>query len=195
MNAAGIDVPASGPSLPSQLAKLVNPWRRSLLAIALLVLAAALFELAPPILLRSIIDHHLAVGRTQGLLLLAVLYLGATALGQGMTLAYGYLAAAVAQHVLSGLRVRLFAHLQRLPTSYFDCTPLGDVISRCTADVETLDTVFTTGVATLVANLFPARHHRGGNGHPQPGLVACRGPGRSAFGCNHALLPDTDSRS
>ena len=154
MNAAGIDVPASGPSLPSQLAKLVNPWRRSLLAIALLVLAAALFELAPPILLRSIIDHHLAVGRTQGLLLLAVLYLGATALGQGMTLAYGYLAAAVAQHVLSGLRVRLFAHLQRLPTSYFDCTPLGDVISRCTADVETLDTVFTTGVATLVANLF-----------------------------------------
>src|SRR4029079_11509967 len=48
----------------------------------------------------------------------------------------------------------LFGHLQRLPASYFDRTPLGDAISRCTADVDTLDTMFTSGVATLVANLF-----------------------------------------
>ena len=86
--------------------------------------------------------------------MLALLYLGATALGQGLAFVYGYLAAAVAQGVLSDLRVRLFAHLQRLPASYFDRTPLGDAISRCTADIDTLDTVFTSGVATLVANLF-----------------------------------------
>ena len=60
----------------------------------------------------------------------------------------------MAQGVLSNLRVRLFGHLQRLPASYFDHTPLGDAISRCTADIDTLDTMFTSGVATLVANLF-----------------------------------------
>ena len=31
--------------------------------------------------------------------------------------------------------------------------PLGDLISRCTADVETLDTVFSSGVAMLLAHL------------------------------------------
>ena len=72
---------------------------------------------------------------------------------QGMTFLYGYLAAAVAQGVLSDLRTRLFAHLQRLPASYFDRVPIGDVISRCTADVDTLDTVFSSGVALLLANL------------------------------------------
>jgi ATP-binding cassette subfamily B protein len=51
------------------------------------------------------------------------------------------------------LRVRLLSHLHRLPLSYYDQTPLGDVISRCTADVETVDTLFSTGVITLVANL------------------------------------------
>jgi ATP-binding cassette subfamily B multidrug efflux pump len=137
-----------------QLGDLVRPWRSSLVVIAFLVLAAALFELVPPLLVRSIVDGHLAIGKKDGLLLLAVLYVGATALGQGMSFFYGYLAAAVAQRVLSVLRVRLFGHLQRLPASYFDRTPLGDLISRCTADVETLDTVFTSGVATLVANLF-----------------------------------------
>jgi ATP-binding cassette subfamily B multidrug efflux pump len=49
--------------------------------------------------------------------------------------------------------VRLFAHLQRLPLSYYDRTSLGDVISRCTADVEAVDTLFATGVSNLLLRL------------------------------------------
>src|SRR5438876_7523374 len=70
-----------------------------------------------------------------------------------MTFVYNYVAATIAQGVLSALRVRLFAHLQRLPTSYFDRAPIGDIISRCTADIDTLDTVFSSNVALLLANL------------------------------------------
>src|SRR4029078_10395696 len=65
-----------------------------------------------------------------------------------------YLAATLAQRFLRDLRVRLFDHLQRLPASYFDHNPLGDAISRCTADIDTLDPMFASAVATLVANLF-----------------------------------------
>ncbi len=137
-----------------QLGELVRTRRQMLATIALLVLIGALFELLPPVLIRWIVDDHLAIGKRDGLLLLALWYLAAMALAQSLAFVYGYLAAAVAQHVLSDLRVRLFDHLQRLPTGYFDHTPLGDAISRCTADIDTLDTMFTSGVATLVANLF-----------------------------------------
>ncbi len=154
MSVATAGVSAVRESFGSQLAELVRPRQRILVVIALLVLTGALFELLPPVLIRRIVDDHLAVGKSEGLLVLALLYLGAMALGQGLAFVYGYLAAAVAQGVLSNLRVRLFGHLQRLPASYFDNTPLGDAISRCTADIDTLDTVFTSGVATLVANLF-----------------------------------------
>ena len=52
--------------------------------------------------------------------------------------------------MLNRLRVRLFGHLQRLPASYFDRTPLGDTISRCTADVDTLATyAASNGLAGL----------------------------------------------
>lgn len=141
-------------SFARQLGELVRPRRQTLVTIALLVLIGALFELLPPVLIRWIVDDHLAIGKRDGLLLLALWYLAAMALAQGLAFVYGYLAAAVAQNVLSDLRVRLFDHLQRLPTGYFDQTPLGDAISRCTADIDTLDTMFTSGVATLVANLF-----------------------------------------
>ncbi|PYN49640.1 MAG: multidrug ABC transporter ATP-binding protein [Candidatus Rokuibacteriota bacterium] len=117
------------------------------------MLAAASFELAPPFIIRAIVDDHLIVGRSAGLLLLAILYLGANAAVQAMTFLYSYLAATIAQGVLSSLRVRLFAHIQRLPISHIDRTPVGDVISRCTSDIEALDTVFSSGVAVLVANL------------------------------------------
>ncbi|MEZ4503174.1 MAG: ABC transporter ATP-binding protein [Dehalococcoidia bacterium] len=154
MTAVAFEPAAVARGVGGQLTDLVRPWRLALLAIAVLVLASALFELIPPVLVRSIVDDHLVVGEAEGLLWLALLYLAAAGLGQALTFIYGYLAAAVAQRILSSLRVRLFAHAQRLPVSYFDRTPMGDVISRCTADIDTLDTVFTSGVATLVANLF-----------------------------------------
>lgn len=154
MTSATLRVDGEHAGMARQLVELVRPWRGSLLVIAVLVFAGAVFELVPPVLIRWIVDDHLAVGNADDLLLLALLYLGATALAQGLIFVYGYLVAAVAQQVLSRLRVRLFGHLQRLPAAYFDRTPLGDVISRCTADIETLDVVFTSGVATLVISLF-----------------------------------------
>ena len=140
-------------SLRGHLASLLRPWRVRATVVVLFVLAAASFELVPPFIIRTIVDDHLTTGRPAGLLLLAILYLGASAAIQAMTFLYSYLAATVAQGVLTSVRVRLFAHLQRLPIGYFDRTPVGDVISRCTSDVETLDTVFSSGVAILVANL------------------------------------------
>lgn len=137
-----------------QLVELVSTVRTKLAVIALFVLLGAVFELIPPVLMRWIVDDHFALGKSEGILWIAALYLLAAGIGQGLSFAYGYLAAATSQQVLRALRVRLFDHFLRLPASYFDRTPLGDAISRCTADVDTLDTVFTSGVASLVANLF-----------------------------------------
>lgn len=142
---------APTPGLLRQLSPLLRPWRGTLAIIAGTVLLAALLELVPPLVLRSLIDGHLSTGDHRGLLTLALVYLGATAAVQGLSFAYGYLAAVVAQGVLHGLRVRLFGHLLRLPMAYHDRTPAGDSISRCTADIETVETLFSSSVSKLVA--------------------------------------------
>jgi ATP-binding cassette subfamily B protein len=88
-----------------------------------------------------------------GLLVLALLYLAAIMFADVVNFGVTYLTAWVAQHALRNLRVDLFAHLQHLPLGYHDRSPLGDVISRCTADVDTVDTLFTTGVSNLLLRL------------------------------------------
>jgi ATP-binding cassette subfamily B protein len=126
---------------------MLTPWRWRLALMGVSVLLGAVLELVPPLLVKQVVDEHLALGRSEGLLWIAALYLGATAAVQGTGFLTEYLTAIIAQGVLHRLRVRLFAHLQTLPLSYYDRTPLGDTISRCTADVETVSTLFTTAAS------------------------------------------------
>jgi ATP-binding cassette, subfamily B, multidrug efflux pump len=136
----------------NQLWAILKPWRWWLALVGVSVLLGAVLELVPPLLVQKIVDGPLALGQSEGLLFIAALYLGATAAVQVMGFLTEYLTATIAQGVLHRLRVRLFSHLLTLPMSYYDRTPLGDTISRCTADVETVSTLFTTAVAGAVAS-------------------------------------------
>ncbi len=148
--------PQGDPARPRfwlQVTQLIRPWRRLLAVTAVCVLAAALAGIVPPLIIRHVINHNLLPGRTAGLTAAGLTYLGAVAAVAALVYAYSYLAAVVAQRVIAAIRVRLFAHLARLPASNYDRTPLGDTISRATSDVETIDTLFTDGIATLVGQL------------------------------------------
>jgi ATP-binding cassette subfamily B multidrug efflux pump len=136
----------------SQLWAILKPWRGQLAMVGVSVLLGAVLELVSPLLIKMIVDEQLALGRSEGLLFIATLYLGATATVQAMGFMTEYLTAIIAQGALRRLRVRLFSHLLTLPLSYYDRTSLGDTISRCTADVETVSTLFTTAVAGAVAS-------------------------------------------
>ena len=137
-----------------EIRTLVRPHRRLLVLVVLFVIAAAVAGVVPPLIVRHVVNVNLIPKRTAGLLAEGTAYLtvlGATAL---FGFAYSYIAAIVAQRSIATLRVKLFTHLAELPVSYLDNTPVGDTISRATADVETIDTLFTDGITTLVGQLF-----------------------------------------
>ena len=137
-----------------ELRAIIAPWFPVLGGVAVCLLAGAALEMVPPFLLKNIIDSHLAVRKPEGLLPLALLYLAATAAAAITGFLVDYLTATAAQSALRDLRVRLFAHLQKLPLRWFDRTPLGDTISRCTADVDTIDTLFSSGLVSVASDLF-----------------------------------------
>jgi ATP-binding cassette subfamily B protein len=151
---------ASRPARPSdarstyrQAASLLAPRRRLLLVIVGLVVTSASLELVPPLVLRNIVDNHLLVLQTDGLIWLATVFLLATAAVEGTRASVGYLTSVAAQGTLHDLRVRLFGHLQSLPIPWFDRTPLGEAIAHCTSDIEAIQTLFTSGVASVVIDM------------------------------------------
>src|SRR5207245_7591772 len=63
----------------SQLWAMLTPWRWFLALVGISVLLGAVVELVPPLLMKQIVDAHLKLGRCEGLLVIASLYLGAPA--------------------------------------------------------------------------------------------------------------------
>jgi hypothetical protein len=64
------------------LFSILRPWRGMLSLIGLSVLLAKTLDLAPSLLVQRIVDDHLTPRQPDGLLLLGVLYLGASIAAQ-----------------------------------------------------------------------------------------------------------------
>ena len=138
-----------------EVVRLLSPWRARLVLVALAVTAAAGLELVPPLVVRRVIDTNVLHGRTSGLAGAALLYLLATSARHALAMVYGWQTAVIAQGMLHRLRVRLFTHICRLPADQHDRMPVGDTVSRATADLETVQELVTRGVVALVAEVVP----------------------------------------
>jgi ATP-binding cassette subfamily B protein len=60
------------------------------------------------------------------------------ALAGGLSYLKDYWSARASESMVQRLRDRLYDHLQRLPAAYHDRTETGDLVQRCTSDVETV---------------------------------------------------------
>ena len=58
------------------------------------------------------------------------------------------------QKILLKIRQELYEHILRLPTSFFDKTPLGSLVTRVTNDTETLNEMFTSVLIGILRNVF-----------------------------------------
>jgi ATP-binding cassette subfamily B multidrug efflux pump len=132
--------------------KYIVPYRRIFfLAMALLPLQQAL-GLAQPYLMKIGIDKYIAGRDLVGLRNVGLLFLAAL-IGETVTLFFHYyMTMQVAQRCLADLRVALFAHVQKLPMSYFDRNPVGRLVTRMTTDVDVLQEMFSAGVITLISD-------------------------------------------
>ena len=122
-------------------------------ALALLLVASAC-RLTVPWLVRTAIDLHLVPGRLEGFHLLLGALAGVALLEFAVRRWQMFVVDLAGQNGLFDLRQRVFAHLQRLPASFFDRTPIGKLVGRVTTDVEALQEMFSQGVVTILNDLL-----------------------------------------
>lgn len=58
----------------------------------------------------------------------------------------------IAQRIIQQMRMKLFIHLQKLPVSFFDKTPVGSLVSRVSNDTEAVRELYVSVLATFVQN-------------------------------------------
>lgn len=135
---------------------LVWQQRRRLGWSLLLMLVGRLAGLVLPASSKFLIDDVLGKGN-RGLLLPLALAAGAATLVQAAT-SWGLaqMLGIAAQKQIAEMRKKLHAHVMRLPTSYFDGTKTGELISRVMTDAEGIRNLIGTGLVQLIGGLVTA---------------------------------------
>src|SRR6266513_129151 len=131
----------------------IIPYKRLFLWSLLLLPLQQAFGLAQPYLMKIGIDQYIAGKDLWGLQSVMLLFLAALIGETVAVFTQYYFSMLVAQRCLADLRVAIFAHVQKLPMSYFDRNPVGRLVTRMTTDVDVLQEMFSSGVMTLVSDL------------------------------------------
>ncbi|NKX89288.1 ABC transporter ATP-binding protein [Nocardia coubleae] len=123
------------------LLDLVRPYRKlAVLTFVLIVLDNAA-KVSVPLFIAYGLDHGITQGR-QGnwtpLIATVAGFIAVTVLSGLTTFAFLRAAGALSQRVLFDLRVRTFAHTQRLSVSFHEKYTSGKVVTRLTSDIEAL---------------------------------------------------------
>ena len=128
--------------------------QRKLFITAAAVLISTLLGLVPPLFIRRGIDEYIARGELNKLLLAAVLMVVVILVKGLFDFIKSYFAEYIAQNIIHDLRVELYQHLNSLSFSFFDSSETGDLMSRLTADADTLRQFINRGSTFITANLL-----------------------------------------
>ena len=137
-----------------RLWRFIIPYKRLFLLSMLLLPLQQGFGLAQPYLMKIGIDRYIAGKDLWGLQTVMLLFLAALIGETVVVFVQYYFSMLVAQRCLADLRVAIFAHVQKLPMSYFDRNPVGRLVTRMTTDVDVLQEMFSSGVMTLISDFI-----------------------------------------
>ncbi len=130
----------------------LHKW--SFVCVAVLVFISAGANIAGTYLLKPVINHFIMPRDMSGLIKavtgMGIMYFcGATC-----TLLYNRLMVKTSQKVIQEIRNDLFAHTQKLPLSYFDAHTHGELMSRFTNDVDTIQEAMNNSFAMIIQSFI-----------------------------------------
>jgi len=140
--------------LMRRLLAYLHPYRWMVVLAVLILLLGSFAELLLPYLTKVAIDRYIANKELAGLARLALLYFTVLLVQMSFIFFQTYLTQKIGQKVMYDMRNQIFAHLQRLPLSFFDKNPVGRLVTRATNDVETLNSMLSSGVVTIFGDIF-----------------------------------------
>jgi subfamily B ATP-binding cassette protein MsbA len=136
-----------------RLLVLVKPYWLRLMVAGVAMLVGSLIGLIFPAVTSSLIDT-IFIKRDEGALNNIVLLLMVVFVGQAAFIyLQSYLVSWVGERVVADLRLKLYNHLQKLSISFFNEHRTGELISRFTNDVTTVQSAVTNNLISFFQNI------------------------------------------
>lgn len=140
--------------LMKRLMVYLKPYRWYVTLAVLLLLLSAGFQTALAFITKKGIDENIMLGVKDGFATIAIIYLIVILFNLLVNFLQIYLTAWLGQKVQDNIRMRVFSHLQKLHLGFYDKNPVGRMVTRVTNDINTLNELFSSGVANIIGDLL-----------------------------------------
>jgi ATP-binding cassette, subfamily B, bacterial len=130
----------------------LKPFRFQMIVMMAAALGAVAAAIAIPLLTKAVIDGAIAHGYKGLLIPLGLAAVGLGALEGLANMLRRWIQASSVAEIEKSIRDDLYAHLQRLPTSFHDQWQSGQLLSRATTDLSTIRRFAGFGLIFMVTN-------------------------------------------
>ena len=140
--------------LMRRLITYLRPYKLQVALATAAIIGHSILELAPPYLVKLVIDRYIPARDVNGLSIVAMLYLATLAGSFVLDYAQTWVLQFTGQRIMFDIRMQIYEHLQRLDVRFYDRNPVGRLMTRVTTDVDVLNDLFTSGVVSVFGDLF-----------------------------------------
>ena len=141
-------------SLLKRIFNYVKPYRGIFIWSVILTLALAIVAPLRPLLIQYALDNYIFTNNYQGLLNVTLLMLFLLLAQTVIQYFHTFLTNTLGQSTIRDLRINVFNHISKLKLSFFDRTPLGQLITRTVSDLETIAEIFSEGLIVIIGDIL-----------------------------------------
>ena len=141
-------------SLLGRVLSLAKPYQAVFIAAAVLAVVLAPLSTLRPYLIKVMVDDYIFQYDLSGMATVAMIIVGVLIIEVIIRYCFIYSTNWLGQSVIRDLRVSVFKHITSLKLKYFDRTPIGTSTTRTINDIETINTVFSQGAITIIADIL-----------------------------------------
>jgi ATP-binding cassette subfamily B multidrug efflux pump len=131
-----------------------RPYKKTFALATILAIVLAPLSIVSPYLIQETVDNYILIFNPEGLNRMLILLLIVLFFNGVLRYIFIYSTSWLGQAVIQDLRVKIFKHITSLRLKYFDKTAIGTSTTRTINDIETINTVFSQGVITIIADIL-----------------------------------------
>ncbi|MBB6004347.1 ABC transporter ATP-binding protein [Arcicella rosea] len=132
----------------------LTPYRLRFWSLVVIIMVSACVVPLNPLLIRHTIDNYIVAGNYPMLANMLLLMIGVLLLQGFLQFVSAYMAGWLGQTVIRDIRVQLYEKILSLRLKFFDDTPIGRLVTRTVSDIETLNDVFSEGLAAIAGDIL-----------------------------------------
>lgn len=139
------------------LGSLLKPYKWQLVGLSTIVVLAQLASVASPAIIAWGIDNGIPAlleGNATPAVAASVAHIAAALVGGGLMYVFIRWNMTIGQHMLFGLRKRLFLHSQRLDMKFHETYASGRTVARQTSDMDALANLLNSGLDIMVGSVL-----------------------------------------